>query len=226
MALSSSVSVHFTLLPLPLPPKCHHITWIFFAQRLSTPYGHTCHSHSHSGLWHAAPLFAQLHSVHFSPHINTGLHPAGLCGEISIIIPKHLSFSSRPSWGSAVALHVIVTVIFIAESMETHSEAGISSYCPRWFLVLKYKALLLLLYLTWWRPVRSTFLRFPVCRTWSCVALLVRPSTPSSNQFIQSYLPLNNWRRSTGWAGQTSHCQGVGTSVWHHNNSSFLGSWE
>lgn len=56
------------------------------------------------------PLIAQLHSVHFSPHMNTGLHPAGLCGQISII-SKHLSVSNGLFWDSAVVLQSIVELM-------------------------------------------------------------------------------------------------------------------
>lgn len=42
----------------------------------TTPCKCIHHTHSHSGLWHAASLIARLHSVHFSPHMYTTPHPS------------------------------------------------------------------------------------------------------------------------------------------------------
>lgn len=109
-SLCSSLNVQWVALSSlqsHMPPHSHHSSFLLLscARRLSTPCRHTCHTHNHSGLWHAASIITRLHSVHFSPHMNTGLHPAGLCGQISIIISKHLSVSNGPT---AVALQSIV----------------------------------------------------------------------------------------------------------------------
>lgn len=70
---------------------------------------HTWHTHSHSGLWHAAPLIVQLHSAHFSPHMNTGQHPEGvLARQIGAIICKHLFVSGGAFYKQAAAIGSIV----------------------------------------------------------------------------------------------------------------------
>lgn len=82
-------------------PHIHHTSVILSCtQMFCTPCNHTCHTHCHSGLWHAASIMARLHSVHFSPHMSTGQHPADLCVWISVIICEHLTASNGPLWES------------------------------------------------------------------------------------------------------------------------------
>lgn len=118
----------------PLPPVSSQLIPCGFsvsegsAHPADTPVTHICHTHSHSGFWHAASLIAQLHSAHFSPHVNTGQHPTGLHGQFSIIIS---SVSSGLFWSSAVALQVTFELIMtMAKHMGSHHEIG-NNYCSK-----------------------------------------------------------------------------------------------